>query len=159
MSFVVIFLGIVVALFAVVFFTRRRFGILGLALAAGAILSNLWVGDLTPIIAGAGVVVVKPPLESVIATGLTLLPAVILLASGPTHKGSIQRAVGAAAFAVLAVALLLEPLSVALVIDAAGKPLYDFFAQYRAIIITMCLIFAVGDILLTKHAKRHRETS
>jgi len=159
MSFIVIFLGIIAVLFAAVFLTKRRFGILGLALAAGAVLSNLWVGDLTPIIAEAGIVIVKPPLESVVATGLTLLPALILLASGPTYKKVAQRVVGAAAFAVLAVSLLLEPLSAALVIDNNGRPLYDFFAQYRTIIITICLMFAVGDILLTKHIKRHKESS
>jgi len=145
-SFVVIFLIIIGVLFATAFFTKRRFGVLGLALAAGAMLSTLWVGDLTPIIANAGIVLVRPPLESVVSAALILLPAVILLSSGPIYKALWQRIVGASAFAVLAIALLLEPLGSALVIDNVGKPVYDFFVQQRTTIVTAALISAVLDL-------------
>jgi len=158
MSFVVIFLILIGALFATAFFTKRRFGVLGLALAAGAMLSQLWVGDLTPIIANAGIILVKPPLESVVSATLTLLPAVILLSSGPTYKALWQRVVGAGAFAVLAIALLLEPLGSALVIDNVGKPVYEFFVQQRTLIVTAALVLAVLDLLfakIPKHSKEH----
>lgn len=157
MSFLVIFLIVIGLLFALAFFTKRRFGVLGLALAAGAMLSTLWVGDLTPIIAKAGIVLVAPPLESVVAAALILAPAVLLLSSGPVNKKPTQRVIGAAAFAVLATALLLQPLGSALVIDATAKPVYDFFVQYRAVIITICLVFAVLDILVTKSPKASKE--
>lgn len=159
MSFVVIFLLIIVALFALAFFTKRRFGVLGLALSAGAMLSSLWVGELTPVIANAGIIIVKPPLESVVAAGLILLPAVVLFSSGPSYKGMIQRVIGAAAFAVLAVALLLEPLGSALVIQDVGKPVYEFFVQYKATIVTVCLVIAILDLLVAKmprFSKEHR---
>lgn len=155
MSFVVIFLIIIGALFATAFFTKRRFGVLGLALAAGAMLSTLWVGDLTPIIANAGIILVKPPLESVVSAALILLPAILLLFSGPTYKTMLQRVIGAALFAMLAIALLLEPLGSALVIDKVGKPVYDFFVQQRVLIVTAALILAIGDLLITKTPK-HR---
>lgn len=154
MSFVVIFLIIIGLLFATAFFTKRRFGVLGLALAAGAMLSTLWVGDLTPIIANAGIILVKPPLESVVAGGLILLPALLLLSSGPTYKSFSQRLVGSAAFAVLAIALLLQPLGSALVIDGIGTSVYDFFTHYRTIIITVCLALAILDLLVAKMPKR-----
>jgi hypothetical protein len=153
MSFVIIFLIIIASLFATAFFTRRRFGVLGLALAAGAMLSTLWVGDLTPIIARAGIILVKPPLESVVSAGLILLPALLLLSSGPAYKTMVQRVIGAAAFAVLATSLLLEPLGSALVIDTIGQPLYDFFIHNRVVIITVCLTLAVVDLLMTKTPK------
>jgi hypothetical protein len=156
-SFLVIFLIVVGALFALAFVTKRRFGVLGLSLAAGAMVSALWVGDLTPLVAQAGLALVKPPLHSVVAAGLILLPAVLLLASGPTYKALWQRIVGAAAFAVLATALLLEPLGSALVIDGTAQPVYDFFVQYRTAIITACLALAVFDLLVTKSPKRHKE--
>ncbi|HEU5121988.1 MAG TPA: hypothetical protein VFT59_04015 [Candidatus Saccharimonadales bacterium] len=155
MSFLIIFLLVIGALFATAFLTKRRFGVLGLALTAGALLGTLWVGDLTPVIAEAGFVLVKPPLSSVVSAGLILLPAVLLLASGPTYKTMYQRVIGAVAFAVLAVALLLEPLGSALVIDNVGKPVYEFFVQYRAVIITACLALAVFDLLIAKMPK-HR---
>lgn len=157
MSFVVIFLIIMALLFATVFFTRRRFGVLGLGLAAGAMLSVLWVGDLTPIIANAGIILVKPPLESVVSAGLILLPALLLLSGGPTYKTMFQRVIGAVAFAVLAIALLLEPLGSALVIDDVGKPVYDFFTQNRVAIITVGLVLAVLDLLVTKTPKHFKD--
>jgi len=157
MSFLIIFLIVIAALFALAFLTRRRFGVLGLALAAGALLSTLWVGDLTPIIAEAGFILVKPPLSSVVSAGLILLPAVLLLASGPTYKSLPQRVIGAVAFAVLATALLLEPLGSALVIDNTAKPVYEFFVRYSAVIITAGLSLAVFDLLLAKMPKHHKE--
>lgn len=157
MSFVVVFLIVIAALFATAFFTKRRFGVLGLALAAGAMLSTLWVGDLTPIIENAGVILVAPPLQSVVSASLILLPAVLLLASGPTYKTMLQRVIGAAAFAVLATALLLEPLGLALVLDNVSKPVYEFFMQNRVIIITIGLILAIVDLLIVKTPKHHKE--
>jgi len=154
MSFVIIFLILIGALFATAYFTKRRFGVLGLALAAGAMLSTLWVGNLTPIIANAGIILVKPPLESVVGAALILLPAVLLLSSGPTYKSFSQRLVGSFAFAILAIALLLQPLGSALVIDGVGQSVYTFFLNNRAIIVTVCLALAVLDLLVTKNSKR-----
>src|SRR5664279_5672953 len=102
MSFLVIFIIVIVSLFATAYFTKRRFGVLGLALSAGAMLSMLWVGDLTPIIERAGVILIAPPLKSVVAAALILLPAIVLLASGPTYRDPIHRIIGAIAFAMLA---------------------------------------------------------
>lgn len=159
MSFIIVFLIVIALLFAMMFFTRRRLGVVGLGLAAGAMLSMLWVGDLTPIIASTGVQLVKPPLESVVASGLILIPAVLLLLSGPTYKTMVQRVAGAAAFAALAIAFLLEPLGSALVIDETGKPVYDFFIQNRTGIITIGLILSVIDLMIAKtpkHPKDHK---
>ncbi|MEO5950524.1 MAG: hypothetical protein ABIQ04_03690 [Candidatus Saccharimonadales bacterium] len=153
MSFVIIFIIIIAVLFATAYFTKRRFGVLGLALAAGGMLSTLWVGDLTPIIERAGVILIAPPLKSVVAASLILLPAVILLFSGPTYRQPLQRIIGAAAFAMLATALLLEPLGSALVIDGVGQQVYTFFVEYKIIIITAALILAIFDVLATKTPK------
>ena len=127
---------------------------LGLALAAGAFMSNLWVSDVTPIVAETGIVTVNPPLESVVAAALILLPAVLLLASGPTYRHKGQRLVGAALFAVLAGMLLLEPLGSALVIDDVGIKAFRFLLEYRLLIITACLVLAIADILMTKTPKK-----
>jgi hypothetical protein len=140
-------------LFAIVFFTKRRYGILALALAGGAMLSTSWVGDLTPIIAQAGFVLIKPPLESVVASALVLLPAIILLTSGPAYQSTVQRTLCALLFAVFAVVLLLEPIGSALVIEGPGKEVYDFLVANRVGIITICMVVAISDILFTKTPK------
>lgn len=159
MSFVIIFLIVILSLFVLVFFTKRRFGVLGLALAAGAMLSNIWVGDLTPIIAEAGFILVKPPLSSVVAASLTLLPAILLLISGPTYKSMSQRVGGALAFAILATALLLDPLGSALVIEGPGKSVYDFMVANRTVIITAGLVLAIIDVFLTRSPRHIKSDS
>lgn len=158
MSFLAIFLTVIAILFVVAYVAKRRFGLLGLALAAGALLSTLWVGNLTPIIASAGVVITEPPLESVVSAALVLLPAILLLFSGPTYKAKIHRIIGATAFTLLATALLLPVFGSALVIDDTARPVYEFFMQYRSVIITIALLYALSDLMVVKLPKhRSRE--
>ncbi len=157
MSFLIVLAIVAAALFITVYVTRRRVGVLGLGLAAGAILSNLWVGDLTPFVAQAGIEIVRPPLSSVVATVITLLPALILLFGGPGYKGTWQRIVGSLVFAVLAIVFLLEPLGAALVVDESGKPVFEFLQRHQNILITAGLGFAVIDLLFTRSPKAHKE--
>ena len=154
---VAIVVGIIlVVLFALVYFTKRRFGVLGLALAAGATLSTLWASDVTPLVQNAGFVIAAPPMESVMAAALILLPAVILLFSGPAYHSKTQRSVGAVAFAVLAAAFLLDPLGDALVLTGDSRQVYDALTDNRVYIITAGIIFALFD-LLTAKAKKDKE--
>lgn len=159
MNVAVIFAIIVVALFVIAFATKRRFGVLGLALAAGAMLSSLWTKELTPLVEQSGVVsITLPPLTSLVAAALVLLPAVLLFFSGPVYKDKMPRVVGSLAFAVLALALLLEPLGSALVLQDTGKQIYDFFVENQVYIVTAGLVFALLDILATKTPRRHKES-
>lgn len=153
MSFIVI-LGIIAAsLFAATYFTRRRFGVLGLALCAGFILSTLWAADVTPLVREAGVELLSPPLASVVAATLVLLPAIILLFSGPTYSKRLPRLLGSLAFALLAAALLLPSLYAGLVLDENGKQVYDILNENRNYIITAAIVYALFDILTIKTPK------
>lgn len=161
MDVAAVFAVVLVILFLLAFATKRRFGVLGLALAAGAMLSNLWAEKLTPVIAQTGVVVEKPPLATIVAAGLVLLPAVVLLASGPVYREAHERLIGALLFALLAVALLVEPLGGAMLLTGESKKVYDFIVENQVYIVTGGLIAAIVDILFTrmprfgnsKHAK------
>lgn len=159
MNFIITFLITIGLLFALAYITKRRFGILGLGLAAGATLSALWVGDLTPLVAQAGIVIVRPPLESVVASVLILAPPIVLLVSGPKYTSGIQRMIGSVAFAALATAFLLPSLGSALVIDSTSKNVYDFFTHYRVAVVTIGLLLAIADLLTSKapHRHSHRE--
>ena len=153
MTSLIVIIVIAVVLFSLGFITNRRFGLRGLALAAGAMIATLWVGDLTPIIARTGFELSTPPLESVIAVVLTLLPAFLVLSSGQPNKSKLQRTFGSLLFALLAVTLLLEPIGAALVIESPGDKLYAFMAEYRVVTITACLIAAILDLIFTKTPK------
>jgi asparagine N-glycosylation enzyme membrane subunit Stt3 len=101
---------------------------------------------------------VAPPLENVVAAALVLLPAVLLFFSGPTYHHATERVVGSIAFAVLALAFLLQPLGNSLVLDSTGQAIYNFFIQNRVYIVTLGLAFAVFDLLTTRTPK-HRDRS
>jgi hypothetical protein len=156
MSVAIVLLVVLAILFALAYLTKRRFGVLGLALAAGSVLSTLWSHDLTPLIYQAGVNLVLPPLDTVVAAALVLLPAIVLFFSGPTYKDVPRRLIGALAFALLALAFLLPILGDALVLTGDSRKVYDFIAEYRVWIVTGGLIFALFDLLATKTPK-HKE--
>jgi len=158
MNVALVFVVVLVLLFGLAFFTKRRFGVLGLALAAGAMLSSLWADTLTPIIEDAGVSVEVPPLITLVSVSLVLLPAILLLFSGPSYRDLPLRLVGASAFAALALALLIEPLGSALVLTGDSLKVYEFFVDNRVYIVTAGLVLALLDILTT-HTGGHRKYS
>lgn len=147
-----------VVLFVLAFVSKRRIGVLGLALGAGALLSAMWGGSVTPLLERSGVVLSSPPLSAVVAAGLIILPALILIVSGPKYHGSGGRLFGAAAFSVLAVVLLSDALEAALVIEGLGAQILASTKAAKPYIITVGLTIALIDVLMTKsthgsHAK------
>lgn len=154
MTSVIVFIIFVGLLFALPFFTKRRVGVPALALAAGSTLAHLWVGDVTPIVASTGLILVRPPLESVVFATITVLPALLLLFSGPRYSSLVWRVLGSLMFALLAAALLLETFGSAVVIEGPGKQLYDWLTQQQTAIITIGLVLALGDLLLGKKASK-----
>ena len=157
MNVAIVLLILLAVLFALTFFTKRRFGVLGLALTAGATLSGLWTPDVVPIVQQAGVELVAPPLSSVVAAAIILLPAVVLLFSGPTYSSRLQRAIGALVFSLLALTFMLEPLGGALVLEGDGKRLFDILVEYRVWIITAGILLALADLLFVKTPKISKE--
>lgn len=153
MNVAIVFIVVLILLFALAYVTKRRFGVLGLALAAGSMLSELWAELLTPLVRDAGLVVQNPPLITVVSVVLVLLPALFLLFSGPSYRSGFKRVFGAFLFAALAFALLVEPLGSALVLQGEGRAIYEFFAQNRVYIVTVGLILAVFDLLGAHTAK------
>lgn len=147
MNVAIVFIIVLIILFALAYLTKRRFGALGLALAAGSMLSELWAAELTPLVRDAGLVVQNPPLITVVSVVLVLLPATFLLFSGPSYRDTHKRIIGAVLFAALAVALLVEPIGSALVLQGDGRALYGFFIDNQVYIVTVGLIIAIFDLL------------
>lgn len=153
MSGIIVAGVIAVILFAAAYFPKRRFGLLGLALTAGATLSALWAADLAPLVEQAGIRLLAPPLESVIAVIITLLPATVSLFSGLKVTGKSQRLIGALMFSLLGVAFLLPTLSSVLVLEAQSQQVFQLLADYRDWIITVGVAYALLDVLTTKIPK------
>lgn len=153
MNIVVIILVVIALLFLTAYFTKRRFGVLGLALCAGSILSAMWAADVTPLIRDAGIELLSPPLSTVVAVCLVLLPAVLLLFSGPTYAKKAPRIIGAAAFALLATSFVIGAFGDGLNLDASGQQVYDLLVANRNYIITAAIAYALFDILTLKTPK------
>lgn len=149
---------LIVVIFVAAFVARRRFGLLGLALASGSLLSGIWGYD-AGLIAGAIGIQSSPLSTAVILSIIVLLPAFLLLFHGYTYKTIIGRLVGAGLFTVLAIAFLIEPVGHILVLQGQALTIYNYFISYKDLIIGAGLIVAVVDIFLTKPVqfaeKRH----
>lgn len=157
MNLAIVFAVILVGLFIVAFATKRRFGVLGLALAAGAMLSDLWAAKLTPMFESAGVVVEQPPLQTVVAVVLVLLPAILLLFSGPSYTDTRMRIVSALCFAALATALLINPIGNSIILVGQSRDVYDFFIDNRVYVVTIGLVVALLDVLTTRTHRHYKK--
>lgn len=134
------------------FFTKRRFGLLGLALTAGATLSTIWDYEAGLIVAGLGIVPEGPLTNAVTLSIIVLLPATLLLFHGYSYKRLPGRIVGSLLFAVLALAFLVEPIGYALPLEGVGADIYRWLMQYRELIISVGVVAAVIDLFFTKPA-------
>lgn len=161
MNAILFFLIIFGLLFILSFFMRRRFGVLGLALAAGVIISQSWAEKLTPLIQQQGIDSITPPLLVVVQAGLVIAPAILLLFSGPTYHQKIPRLVGSLLFALLSSAFLLSILGGFMQFDEVSLPIYKTFTEVQQIIVVVCLVIAIIDVLTTQthHKKRGRKSS
>lgn len=142
---VIVSLVIALALFGVSFLSRRRFGILGLALAAGALLASQMTKDLSRLISQYDIPV--EPLSAISAASifLTLLPALILLLGGPSYKKRKQAITGAIAFTVMAMLLIVEPLTSSMSPDRLMQPFVDWISRYDSVLLALGIGFAVMD--------------
>lgn len=157
MNILIIYGVALVLLFALAYVTKRRFGVLGLALAAGSMLSGMWSAEITPLVRDAGVDIVAPPLATLVSVALVLLPATVLLFSGPSYRHRNERLIGAFLFASLAVALLVEPLGSGLVLVGQSREIYEWLLEYRVWIVTVGLTVALVDLLFARNSS-HRSS-
>lgn len=151
---------VAVLLFAIAFMTRRRFGVLGLALCAGALLSE----SLT--MAGAAVfdtadirldVIDNQTLASLL---LILTPSLLLLTGGPRYDTKRGAVIGALGYVLLAVLLSIGPLSNSLSVDTATHETLNTIEAYESILIAAAVLVAVVDMALAHRprfgrAKKH----
>lgn len=152
MEIIIICIVIALVLFCAAFITKRRFGLLGLALATGSLLSGIWGYDIGLAASGFGLPL-TPVTTAVIMSVIILLPASILLFHGYSYKNQLARVAGAAIFTILALAFLIEPLGRVLMPTGFGTDVYNWLVDYRTLIVGSGLILSVFDLFLTKPAQ------
>lgn len=151
MELIVIYGVVLVGLFAAAFVTKRRFGLLGLALAAGSLLSGIWGYDAN-LVAGFFGFRSGPMTSAIVTSLMVLLPPGLLLFHGYTYKSMFGRVIGAVLFSVLATTFLVEPLSHILTIQGPATIVYQWIVANRMTVIGVGLVAAIVDLFLTKPA-------
>lgn len=134
------------------FFSKRRFGLLGLALTAGATISTIWSYDAGLVVSGTGLLPDGPIANAVTLSLIVLLPAILLLFHGYTYKNKLGRVIGSLLFTALALAFLIEPIGHALPMEGVGADVYSFIKNNKDLIVSVGVVLAVIDLFLTKPA-------
>lgn len=147
-----VFIGLALILFIGSFLSKRRFGLLGLALTAGATLSTIWSYDAGLLIASTGLVPSGPMTNAVALSLVVLMPVIVLLFHGYRYKALFSRIIGSLLFTVLALAFLLEPIGFALPLEGTSAYLYNQALSYKDLVISVGVILAVIDLFFTKPA-------
>lgn len=158
----VIILGIAVTLFAIAFVTKRRFGVLGLGLAAGVVLAQLWAVSLS-ILLGAQNIPTEPLSHLTVAQVLlTLLPALLLLITGPKYHDKRGAFLGSLLFATLATLFIVSPITRDFSIEGDTSPIFDFITQWQNVLVGVGVALAIADMLHAhgpklprKHTAKH----
>lgn len=151
---IIVFAGVALVLFAGAFISRRRFGLLGLALTAGATLSTIWSYDAGLVVSSTGLLPEGVITQAVTQSLVVLLPAILLLFHGYAYKNILSRVIGSLLFAVLALAFLVEPIGYALPLEGVGATVYSTLKEYKSVIISVGVVLAVVDLFFTKPAPR-----
>ncbi|MEI7539334.1 MAG: hypothetical protein WCJ36_01000 [Candidatus Saccharibacteria bacterium] len=149
MDVFIVYVVVAIVLFMGSFATKRRFGLLGLAIAAGSLLSSIWSYGVELMISGVGFPS-GPLTTAIVQSIIIILPAGVLLFHGYTYKTLFGRAIGAGLFAILATAFLVEPLGHVLMPHGLGTNIYNWLVNNRDMIIGVGLTLAVFDLFTTK---------
>lgn len=154
MTFLIV-LGIYfAALFLIAFLSKRMVAVASLALCAGAVLAKLWTNDLTPLVAQAGVTIISPPLGSLVAVVLTLVPSLLVLIKSPKVSKAHHGIASAIVFAVLGVMLTYGAFSNAVVLDEQSKSVVLQILSFEKWILTAGIVMAIGEVVVF-HKPQH----
>ena len=142
------------ALFFVAFLSKRRFGLLGLSLAAGAVLSNLWSQEAGLMVSSIGLIPNGSLADSLALSLVVLMPAIVLLFHSNKYHKMIPRIFGSLCFGLLALAFLINPLG-----NYFNMNSLEFIKSVQPIIISVGLVIAIIDVFLGKSSEKSSKKS
>lgn len=141
-------------LFASAYVTKRRFGILGLALAGGAILAGLWSETVGLLFEIEDIAAGTLTSENLAVVFITIFPAVLLLLRGPKYHSSLLRLGSSVLFVLFALALVVGYLQSSLTTSDIGSAVYVHILRFRELIITGGLVAAFIDVFFMKTSSK-----
>ena len=151
MTGLIIIVSTFFVLFLLAFFTKRRFGYLGLGLAAGVLLNQLVGGFLVDLLQNTGIDVSPLQTKDIVTIVLTILPSALLLLTGPKHKQKLGRFFTSLLYALITTALILIPITSAFPVDDANaRNILTLISDIQLPLLTFSIILAIVDILLPR---------
>jgi hypothetical protein len=157
----VIILVALVSLTLAVYASKRRYGVLGLALCAGLILSQQLAKDTSNVLQANAIPVQPLAYSSAASVLLILLPAFILLMAGPKYTMKRSQIIGSVGFGLFATLLILGPIAADLPItDKTARPIIDTISQNKPGLVSLGIVLAVGDTFVahrSKGSRKHRD--
>lgn len=144
-----ILIALALGLFSLAFLTKRRYGVLGLGLAGGLVLSQEISKELADVLQSLDVPVEPLPFTTAASIALILAPPLIMMFSGPKYTDQRYVIVGSTLFAVFGSVLLLAPIVTSLPFSdrATIQPLLSTLAANSPFIISVAVIVAVMDMM------------
>lgn len=143
-----------VLLFGLAYVTKRRFGVLGLGLIAGLVLSQQISKDTANVLKYLDFPVGSLTFPVAASVMLILAPALLMLISGPKYSDKRLAIGGSVIFAIFATILLLGPISLSLVMsDRSLQPLLSTIALNSPMLISTGVMLAVVDTMYA-HGKK-----
>lgn len=149
-----IILAIAALLFGLAFITKRRFGVLGLALCAGLVLSGTLPG-LGNVISSMGVVVPGVHPDVLAESLLILLPSLVLVFGGPRYQPGIIAIISSILYAAFAIVLLLGPLGDVLDLDATGERIVEAARGANTLLLSGLVVLSLIDVILMRTPAHH----
>lgn len=143
-------------LFAAAYLSKRRFGALTLAMAAGFIISGYESKNIAGLLLDRQVSLGTVAIPTLVAMAIILLPSVLLFFGGPTYKSAKQRLIGSLLYAVAAILFCLGALEHSLVLVGQEKLVFSYIWQYRQPAMVVLLILAITDMFFIHAIKRRK---
>jgi hypothetical protein len=150
MTVIVILIFLIVTLYVGAFLSKRRFGLIGLGLAAGAIISPIWGETAGYVISATGLVSDSMLVNTVALSMLILLPAVLFMFNGHSYKYLVERILGSLLFTILAAAFLIGPIGAAYTFTGPIEGMYSWLVVNKELIIGVGVALAVVDLMIAR---------
>ena len=145
-----------IALLAIGYLTKRRYGLLAAGVLFGYLLSVNASQIVTSQIETQGIKLESPPLLVVTGVAIVLLPSIILAFVGPIHHKTHHRWVTAFGYALTSVFLSLLSIAQNAPSMIAMKSFFGDMIDYRSIILVIIILFALVDLFMI-HRPKHRK--
>lgn len=149
----VIILSAAMVLFLLAFVTKRRFGVLGLGLAAGVVLSQLWSVTLTSVLQSQQVPIGPLSYSTLGQVAIILIPSLLLLIGGPKYHNSKGALVGSLLYAAFAALFIIAPITRDFAVAGDTSPVFEFIAQWQNVLIALGVVLAIIDMIVAHGPK------